>query len=373
MLHRVNEAGCGAGLLRLVDLQRTILALACEGGYRPPPQERAILDRFGAAGEWVWERLWYNRDPAQGASELQDRLNEAAAHIDKHPGLGDEILRAFDHDLQFGSSTDDAVFAFAFRTLHDPATRISVGALAKLFYDLLSGGIPAGVHGGPSKLSIRSFKELFWEANQHLRACPACDRAKPDEIRGKDASDADHFFPRSLYPFLSVHPRNLIPVCGECNQRAKLDRDPIRDHESAPMLGTFHPYASQARDHIEVRVSRAKANNAPTVRILEAGALTPRVQSLIDVWDLQERWKGRLHDIIETVREIVAQMADDHERTVSEEEFQAALEAARQRRASRVGARPNRILECAYLVYVAAEPSELKTYYRLYQAQRANR
>lgn len=58
-----------------------------------------------------------------------------------------------------------------------------------------------------------------------LKVCPYCDRnyinnvyRRRDgrEIRG---SQLDHFFPKSLYPMLSMCFYNLIPVCASCNLR----------------------------------------------------------------------------------------------------------------------------------------------------------
>ena len=48
----------------------------------------------------------------------------------------------------------------------------------------------------------------------------------------------DHFLPKSLYPFLSISFRNLVPCCCVCNEMAnKGDYDPLK-----PDIGLYNPY-----------------------------------------------------------------------------------------------------------------------------------
>jgi hypothetical protein len=365
MLHPIVEAACAAGLLRLVDVQRRMLAFACDPACAIPPGEAQVRAHFGEAADWVWERLWSYGKPASGPSALQDLLAAAAAHVRTQPGLGKKVMEAFEHDYTFFQCTDDAKYAFAFWGLDDGTAEV-MGELSRRFYELLSSGVPGGVHGGAATLNLRSFKDAFWTANAELHACPACDRDKPDEGSRGDMSDADHFFPISRYPFLSIHPRNLVPVCPECNQRAKKDRDPIPDRANAPMRGTFHPYAMAAREHVRFRVERAAASGEPAVVAEEGGRVTPRVQGMINLWDLKERWESRLPAVIRSLRLVVADMAANHERTVALDEFRTRLEQTALRREAELGFLPGMILECAYMAYVIADAAELGTYYRLY-------
>lgn len=48
--------------------------------------------------------------------------------------------------------------------------------------------------------------------------CPYCGKGVPDlELT------LDHFFPKSVYPLLSISPANLIPACRDCNEGQKHD------------------------------------------------------------------------------------------------------------------------------------------------------
>lgn len=50
----------------------------------------------------------------------------------------------------------------------------------------------------------------------------------------------DHFYPRSLYPYLAVSAFNLIPSCVQCNSSVKRDIDPLP-------LNMPHPYGPNVR------------------------------------------------------------------------------------------------------------------------------
>ncbi|ACK66973.1 conserved hypothetical protein [Rippkaea orientalis PCC 8801] len=57
-----------------------------------------------------------------------------------------------------------------------------------------------------------SIRESFEQINKTLEVCPTCDfEIIRDEI--------DHYLPKSVYPHLSCHPFNLMPICGACNDK----------------------------------------------------------------------------------------------------------------------------------------------------------
>lgn len=70
------------------------------------------------------------------------------------------------------------------------------------------------------KFSKEEFLENFRKENK-LTVCPYCDIA--DTLLPGN-SFIDHFIPKSTFPLLSMHPYNLIPICGSCNgQSGKSD------------------------------------------------------------------------------------------------------------------------------------------------------
>ena len=84
-----------------------------------------------------------------------------------------------------------------------------------------------------SELSSSSFKKSFFEVFEDINACPYCNRnfinpIYKDVRLGSDnqkwSPDIEHFYPKSVYPFLSLSISNLLPSCTFCN-KIKSDYD----------------------------------------------------------------------------------------------------------------------------------------------------
>ncbi len=75
-----------------------------------------------------------------------------------------------------------------------------------------------------------------------LKICPYCGRQHINiaKFSGHRVSkpNIDHFLPKSLYPFLGISFRNLIPCCYVCNEVAnKGNYDPLE-----PYISLYNPY-----------------------------------------------------------------------------------------------------------------------------------
>lgn len=78
-----------------------------------------------------------------------------------------------------------------------------------------------------SELSSSSFKKLFFDVFDNVNVCPYCNRNFINPIYKKErlgddnqkwSPDIEHFYPKSIYPFLSLSISNLLPSCTFCNQ-----------------------------------------------------------------------------------------------------------------------------------------------------------
>ncbi|MBL1243376.1 MAG: hypothetical protein COA39_003095 [Sulfurimonas sp.] len=78
-----------------------------------------------------------------------------------------------------------------------------------------------------NELSSSSFKKSFFNIFTDVNACPYCNRNFINPIYkakqlGKDykkwSPDIEHFYPKSIYPFLSLSISNLLPSCTFCNK-----------------------------------------------------------------------------------------------------------------------------------------------------------
>lgn len=56
--------------------------------------------------------------------------------------------------------------------------------------------------------------------------CPTCGRLLERHSKTEVCNaDLDHFLPKSIYPQFALYPPNLIPICKDCNQVEKIDKD----------------------------------------------------------------------------------------------------------------------------------------------------
>ena len=83
------------------------------------------------------------------------------------------------------------------------------------------------------------FDKLSFINSISVDTCPYCNRGyiysldKTDEIKPQ----IDHFYPKSLYPFIAMSFYNLIPSCQTCNGfGAKEEKDPLKVNLTNPYL-----------------------------------------------------------------------------------------------------------------------------------------
>lgn len=74
-----------------------------------------------------------------------------------------------------------------------------------------------------------------WAEKLGVTVCPYCNRSyiftvKKDARNGKARPQYDHFFPKSIYPYLALSMYNLIPSCAVCNG-GKSNVDSFKDQK----------------------------------------------------------------------------------------------------------------------------------------------
>lgn len=87
-----------------------------------------------------------------------------------------------------------------------------------------------------------------------LTVCPYCNRnfVKHIEVKGKKCSvkgQLDHFYPRSLYPYLAITRENLVPSCPTCNGISGKHDDDTKEK------GVVNPYTLQNSNGLKFSMS----------------------------------------------------------------------------------------------------------------------
>lgn len=99
---------------------------------------------------------------------------------------------------------------------------------------------------------FRSDKAVWLSEQLNIKTCVYCNAQYLNIIKKKEEKEEkiylcftlDHFYPKSKYPYLSISPLNLIPICSSCNQ-LKSDMDilskpfPHPYYDSIPSLFTI--------------------------------------------------------------------------------------------------------------------------------------
>ncbi len=194
------------------------------------------------------------------------------------------ILRHFDNNQAFTESFDPTVRSptefSSVQTLGLDGIVSCLSTLLEAFYQIaLQEGLPIGTRGNTGRSFNRSqFVEIFKEEN-YGRVCPLCD----GDMNGPEV---DHWLPKSKYPALSCHPKNLMPVCHRCNSpECKGEKSPLTLANHRPFEDWFHPYERPAHTNLSVKVTGSQ------ISLVNAD---PRQQSRLNNLDsllkLTPRW-----------------------------------------------------------------------------------
>lgn len=111
-------------------------------------------------------------------------------------------------------------------------------------------------------------------------------------------ADYDHQLCKSKYPIFAVHPDNLIPLCGVCNQDAKKAKDLFRSDNGNDRLA-FYPYSEEARNLVSIDIDRLR-DPEPTIKVIWLTA-DARLIDKLDTWDeiyeIRRRVEGQFRSL----------------------------------------------------------------------------
>ncbi len=345
MLHKISSS-FDAELRNVMAFQRAVLVFACDLGTTTPLLKTEVVARFGPTADWLWAH-----------NSLHQPMVDLNLAVRASPALAARIIAAFDNDIGFDARIADGTFGFACCALPQKTYSLVHSLLVK-FYDLLGSekGFPSEITAA-GQLTRGLVVQRFWISNASLNVCPACDGPRPDRTNGKVHAQCDHFLPKGRHPALSVHPRNLVPVCTDCNMTFKGERD-ANDH--AHLSEMFLPYDREAFGPLRTLVSRDLAGVLQVDFDDLGGHNTPRVQALNNILNLRSRWTDRLPsrvsgpicDCLREQKKLIARLGGNP--GVFLEQI-AAQRAAKQ---CKKKMEHDAILAAAYLVFLEANQHE---------------
>lgn len=136
---------------------------------------------------------------------------------------------------------------------------------------------------------------------KHGKVCSVCGLATLVTQSGKPwRSDYDHLLSQNDYPMYAVHPKNLLPTCYICNQKAKTSQNLLIDSNNNRRL-CFYPFSEQDGFCNDVVIQITEVNHVtPIPKIIILSDNQQRLEKLTtwdDVYDIKIRVIEELKDL----------------------------------------------------------------------------
>ncbi|AEG02815.1 hypothetical protein [Methylomonas methanica] len=264
---------------------------------RTPPTESVskenLEDLFGKKlGSWFWMRI---RQPSK-RTQFGQAIDMLAAKARSENFEAKQVASAIRHDAQFHQKWHSPGFELKFPGEFNEWLD-SIKAVAEPFYDWLASekGFAKDVFGLTGGDMTRS-KIMQAYRPQSLGICGYCDGPLGEIGSKADANDCEHFFPKSKWPHLAIHPANLFTSCKGCNETWKLDKTPMGNADEAGIRGTYHPSLLGGASLISVVAKQSPDHPMRVCIEIRDESVPERAQTLVETLDLEARWSNDVNE-----------------------------------------------------------------------------
>lgn len=268
-----------------------------------------LTQQFGPpVADWLWTRIRKVTKRTQFGHAVMALAKRAVIA----PAEAKEVAASIAHDARFHIHWADAGYELRFPRLHadwlDP-----VRAVAEPFYDWLASSGFDSVTFGLTSGEMKRVKVMKAFRSQSNEICGYCDGPLGDEGSHTEANDCDHFFPKSQWPHLAIHPANLYSACMGCNSRWKLDRRPMGEGDVVGLSETYHPMLRPGVGSIDVTAIPATSSARKVAIEIRDNQFPRRAETLVDTLDLEARWANWVNSKLDRcVSVFVAKSARDN-------------------------------------------------------------
>jgi hypothetical protein len=345
MLHPIPESPLRDALLKLVEIQRTLVEKLCA----LPPGSRQTLKWLKTTvwptlGDSDWIEKFWNND--KGARKKWINVIAKSSVAEKQ-----EILQLMNEQHDYAGIYNDTPGRRMTKTdiafWKATPVRKAVKELLLCFYSPWLGA----QHGYSSAMLSTTVKVTRLEYLRHSMPplCPYCDSSL------QLSAQIDHFLPQSSFPFLSVHPDNFIPSCFDSNEASlhKGDTPPLNWDETNQAEKFFHPRLRPASGRYSL--SFRDAGRRLTLSLVAIDVTEQdRVSNLDKMFQLTDVFWGRtLEDDVQRVVEEVADYIRGNGLSADEQSIRTYLrqQACTYRRY--IGVRPLNIVYASIYEFVA--------------------
>ena len=303
MLYPIRLPKAKRHLEWIVKLQHTLIKAVCSKDVSPNEINRTWLIKVlpDVSMSWV---VKFSNWKFKNKTVLENLASIAS--LDQN--VKTNLLADFEHDLRIHriyTSYTDPHALYGLRALDsDSEAKAAVKELLERFYTSniykskgykitkSSGQVMTfnkdtylGGFGKGTPVDSNSFAG----ANASLYVCPFCDGEY-------EQMELDHYFRKALFPGLSCHPLNLIPICGTCNSGEHKGRKDVFSAEGADAFADWlHPYLRSAAGKFTIQIGFSDNRLTPK---LAAKNDSSQVQRQLDnhasLINLDTRWQNFL-------------------------------------------------------------------------------
>ncbi len=171
------------------------------------------------------------------------------------------------------------------------------------------------------RLTRETFHENFRRDNGNPSTCPYCDL---DTMNSQGTRIVEHFLPKSKFPLLAVHPRNLFSACQGCNSSAAKGARVV-GHLTSPYVKEIGGCVRFTHDPVKAQLSISAARGDAAVEgFLRLVRLPTRYQDL-NTW---YQFEGRRQALLESLQHVPIEDEAELERFVKVQQKGAVLSFA---------------------------------------------
>lgn len=320
-------------------------------------QKEDWLDFSPENGTWFYRLYERDTDNGKNMRRAVDRL----FRMDQEKR--EEIYEAVKHDMEFmdKKAWEKGKFNLESDQLPEAAQKI-LRDFFGYFYDVVLCTTHFRLEGMSRSFYSRKelAKDYFKGKNEKIRRiCPVC--LQP-VTNGETDEDVEHYFPKSKYPCLSLHPYNLYFCCTTCNTRFKGTKSPLKG-KTRDIGRIFLPYLDTVKDAVQLKFENHGDKDSEVVKMLPKEDAVPETKEKIREFDrlfaLEERWSGQLECYYMSLYQRYQEKYGDGE--MSLEKLKEYLEEDIKRNQIIQNWQPGRYLEGEYMKWIANK--QLKAFY----------
>ena len=210
-----------------------------------------------------------------------------------------KAYQAFCNDMCFEQHTDDDQYCFYELP---PEASNAINQLCKGLYGIVK-------KGNLQEFNLRILQSQYTQENgENGKVCPVCVR---EILFDAGEGAADHYFPRTKYPALTLHPHNIVPICSDCNgARLKHAKDPISSQDAGPgeLRTVFLPYLRPAQSEVAFCVSADCTRKIIMYPKEDTSEHTEkRIENMERLFKLGERWSLVLNNVYD---DLIAELSE---------------------------------------------------------------